>query len=209
MEDIKIDSEFWQIRVKKAIKKYPNRAIDIFHCFSPSQKESKEWLIKCLNDYEYIIDKKIYDIAILGSWYGYLSYLLERQFKNYITEIKCYDVDSQAKNVGKVLFNDSDITQFVTQDVSAMNFQDYRYNLIINTSCEHMTDDTLHHWLFTARKNTVCVLQSTNKPARDHSNLISSKEELYGKFKEHFYDCVTHEYNFGNYSRYLMIGIKQ
>ena len=51
MEDIKIDSEFWQIKVKKAIKKYPNRAVDIFHCFSPSQKESKEWLIKCLNDY--------------------------------------------------------------------------------------------------------------------------------------------------------------
>ena len=86
MEDIKIDSEFWQIKVKKAIKKYPNRAVDIFHCFSPSQKESKEWLIKCLNDY--ITVKKIYDIAILGSWYGYLSYLLEKQFFLYEEDFK-------------------------------------------------------------------------------------------------------------------------
>ena len=71
MEDIKIDSEFWQIKVKKAIKKYPNRAVDIFHCFSPSQKESKEWLIKCLNDY--VTDKKIYDIAVQEK-YRFLSY---------------------------------------------------------------------------------------------------------------------------------------
>ena len=206
MEDIKIDSEFWQIKVKKAIKKYPNRAVDIFHCFSPSQKESKEWLIKCLNDY--VTDKKIYDIAILGSWYGYLSYLLEKQFKNLITEIKCYDVDDLAKNVGKILI-ESKTTKFVTKDISSINFQEYRYNLIINTSCEHMTDDTLHHWLFTTRKNTICVLQSTDKPARDHTNNVNNVDELVYKFQEHLTGIRSYTYNFNNWSRYMIIGNKK
>tara|TARA_B100001094_G_C18137389_1_gene775904 strand:+ start:1126 stop:1752 length:627 start_codon:yes stop_codon:yes gene_type:complete len=208
MENLKIDSEFWQLRVKKAIKKYPNRAVDIFHCFSPTQKESKVWLIKCLNEYT-SNTKKIFQIAILGSWYGYLSYLLKNYFNKHMTEIRCYDVDSVAKNVGKVLFHDNKITHFVTKDISTINFQEYRYNLTINTSCEHMSDDTLHHWLFTAKKDTICVLQSTDKPARDHSNLITSEKELVEKFKEYFIDYKSYSHKIGEYSRFLLIGTKQ
>ena len=82
-------------RAKKVIQRFPNRAVDIFHCFSPSQKESKEWLIKCLNDY--VTDKKIYRYRNIRFLVWVSSYLLEKQFKNLITEIKCYDVDDLSK----------------------------------------------------------------------------------------------------------------
>jgi len=206
MENLKIDSEFWQLRVKKAIKKYPNRAIDIFHCFSPSQEESKRWLLECVNEFTRDRKHKVLDIAILGSWYGYLAYLIRDMLENkMITEIRCYDIDSIAKNIGRVLFYDT-VFKFETKDISTMNFREYRYNMVINTSSEHMSDDTLHKWLFTSRKNTICVLQSTDKPARDHINLVNSEKELDEKFKDYFSDYKTYSYNFGSYSRFMIIG---
>ena len=42
MENIKIDSEFCY-RTKKVIQRFPNRALDLLHCFSPSQEKSKRW----------------------------------------------------------------------------------------------------------------------------------------------------------------------
>ena len=50
MEDIKIDSQFCY-RAKKVIQKFPNRALDLLHCFSPSQEKSKRWLVENLNDF--------------------------------------------------------------------------------------------------------------------------------------------------------------
>ena len=72
-----------------------------------------------------------------------------------------------------------------------------------------MTDDTLHHWLFTTRKNTTCVLQSTNKPARDHTNNVNDVDELVHKFQEHLNDIRSYTYNFNNYSRYMIIRNKK
>jgi len=207
MENIKIDSEFCY-RTKKVIQRFPNRALDLLHCFSPSQEKSKRWLIQCLN--EYIRDNhKILNIAILGSWYGYLAYLLRDMLENkMITEIRCYDVDETAKKIGRMIFNDR-VFNFQTKDISNINFQEYRYNMIINTSSEHMTDDTLHNWLFTARKDTICVLQSTNKPARDHINNVNSKKDLCDKFSYYFNNFESYEYDFDSYSRFMMIGTKK
>ena len=204
MEDIKIDSEFCY-RAKKIIQRFPNRALDLLHCFSPSQEKSKRWLIECLNEFTKN-NHKVLDIAILGSWYGYLAYLIKDMLENkMITEIRCYDIDDTAKKIGRLLFNDT-VFHFQTKDISTINFQDYRYNMIINTSSEHMSDDTLHKWLFTTRKDTICVLQSTDKTARDHINLVKNEKELDEKFSDYFTECKTYTLNFGQYSRYMIIG---
>ena len=98
MEDIKIDSEFCY-RARKVIQKFPNRALDLLHCFSPSQEKSKRWLVKNLNDFLSDTNKnKFIDIAIIGSWYGFLPYIIKQDLKcKLISEIRCYDVDDTAK----------------------------------------------------------------------------------------------------------------
>ena len=207
MEDIKIDSEFCY-RAKKVIQRFPNRALDLLHCFSPSQEKSKRWLLTCLRDY-LNSDHKILEIAILGSWYGYLAYLIKDILNDkLITEIRCYDIDDTAKKIGRMMFRDKTFI-FQTLDVSTINFQDYKYNIVINTSCEHMSNDAIHHWLFTARKNTTCVLQSTNKYARDHCNMVENENELVENFKEHFSEYKSFTLNFDNYSRFMIIGTKK
>ena len=206
MADIKIDSEF-NYRAKKVIQRFPNRALDLLHCFSPSQEKSKRWLINNLK--KHIGHNKILEIAILGSWYGYTAYLLKDMLSDkLITEIRCYDIDDTAKKIGRMMFKDKTFI-FQTQDISTMNFQEYKYNTIINTSCEHMSDDVIHNWLFTAKSKTTCVLQSTNKPARDHCNTVESMKEFKDKFVEHFEEFSYSEKDFGNYSRFMLIGNKK
>ena len=210
MVDIKINTVFTD-RAKRVIKKYPNRAIDLLHCFSSSQEQSKMWLVRCLNAYlDDSFTKKYIDIAILGSWYGYLNYLIRKHLKcKLITEIRCYDVDDTAKKVGRIIFEDIKNLRFMTRDINDVDFSQQRFNIVINTSCEHMTDDTIHQWLEYTRKKTVCVLQSTNKQLRDHINTVNSKDELCKKFSKYFNNFESYEYDFDNHSRFMMIGDKK
>ena len=210
MEDIKIDSQFCY-RAKKVIQKFPNRALDLLHCFSPSQEKSKRWLVENLNDFSSDISKnKFIDIAIIGSWYGFLTYIIKQdlQFK-LISEITCYDVDDTAKKIARLILGNPDRVNFMTRNIDDVDFSQQRFNIIINTSCEHMNDNQLHNWLFNTRPKTTCVMQSTDKPARDHCNTVENINDFVNKFSEHFskHECFTLDFN--NYSRFMIIGTKK
>ena len=210
MEDIKIDSQFCY-RAKKVIQKFPNRALDLLHCFSPSQEKSKRWLVENLNDFSSDISKnKFIDIAIIGSWYGFLTYIIKQdlQFK-LISEIRCYDVDDTAKKIARLILGNPDRVNFMTRNIDDVDFSQQRFNIIINTSCEHMSDNQLHNWLLDTRPKTICVMQSTNKFARDHCNTVENINDFVNKFSEHFskHKCFTLDFN--NYSRFMIIGTKK
>ena len=210
MEDIKIDSQFCY-RAKKVIQKFPNRALDLLHCFSPSQEKSKRWLVENLNDFSSDISKnKFIDIAIIGSWYGFLTYIIKQdlQFK-LISEIRCYDVDDTAKKIARLILGNPDRVNFMTRNIDDVDFSQQRFNIIINTSCEHMSDNQLHNWLLDTRPKTICVMQSTNKFARDHCNTVENINDFVNKFSEHFskHECFTLDFN--NYSRFMIIGTKK
>ena len=97
----------------------------------------------------------------------------------------------------------------MTRNIDDVDFSQQRFNIIINTSCEHMNDNQLHNWLFNTRPKTTCVMQSTDKPARDHCNTVENENELVDNFKEHFSEYKSFTYNFDNYSRFMIMGIKK
>ena len=210
MEDIKIDSQFCY-RAKKVIQKFPNRALDLLHCFSPSQEKSKRWLVENLNDFSSDISKnKFIDIAIIGSWYGFLPYIIKQDLEfKLISEIRCYDVDDTAKKIARLILGNPDRVNFMTRNIDDVDFSQQRFNIIINTSCEHMSDNQLHNWLLDTRPKTICVMQSTNKFARDHCNTVKNINDFVNKFSEHFskHKCFTLDFN--NYSRFMIIGTKK
>ena len=210
MEDIKIDSQFCY-RAKKVIQKFPNRALDLLHCFSPSQEKSKRWLVENLNDFSSDISKnKFIDIAIIGSWYGFLPYIIKQDLEfKLISEIRCYDVDDTAKKIARLILGNPDRVNFMTRNIDDVDFSQQRFNIIINTSCEHMSDNQLHNWLLDTRPKTICVMQSTNKFARDHCNTVENINDFVNKFSEHFskHKCLTLDFN--NYSRFMIIGTKK
>ena len=72
-----------------------------------------------------------------------------------------------------------------------------------------MSDNQLHNWLLDTRPKTICVMQSTNKFARDHCNTVENINDFVNKFSEHFskHECFTLDFN--NYSRFMIIGTKK
>jgi len=210
MEDIKIDSEFCY-RAKKVIQKFNiTKSLFKLRCFC-SQEKSKRWLVENLNDFLSDTNKnKFIDIAIIGSWYGFLPYIFKQDLKcKLISEIRCYDVDDTAKKIARLILGDPDRVNFMTRNIDDVDFSQQRFNIIINTSCEHMNDNQLHNWLLKTRPKTTCVMQSTNKFARDHCNTVENENELVDNFKEHFSKYKSFSYNFGEYSRFMIIGVKK
>jgi len=126
---------------------------DLLDSFSPNQFKSKEKLINHIRDLN-IIDQKS-EIAILGGWYGSI---LIPAFKE-VKRITLIDLDKEVVSIAKNrLFNHYKNVDFITSDVfhNDRKGRIQNANLIINTSCEHMTSmkklelDTNAYFAFTS-----------------------------------------------------------
>jgi len=92
------------------------------------------------------LSKDLKDIIILGSWYGLNGMLLRQKIDN---DIKIWNVDSDplCKKYGKMLqSNNSDYKHnYSIHDDALDHFftKTENYQLIINTSCEHMEPEDI------------------------------------------------------------------
>ena len=184
------------------------RSFDIINSVNDNQMASKEHLTKAiipiLNDI-----KNLKHIAILGSWYGLLGVMLRQHLddKIYISNI---DSDPSTKEIGESLFK-HERNEFIIEDAMEYMFdQDkWRYQLIINTSCEHMEQDDVLLMTQLKHKDTVICFQSNNYFAIDgHINCSNSLEE----FVEGLHlSTVLHSSALKiepeNYERYTVIGL--
>ena len=85
----------------------------------------------------------------------------------------------------------------------------YIPDLIINTSCEHIDDNTYSIWLSYVPSNTLVVLQSNNMfRVKDHINCVNSLDEFElkcGLSKIEFADQI--EFDNGD-KRFMIMGYK-
>ena len=149
--------------LQELIRKYPGRVLDYLNSCNETQWLSKEWLAEELNLYLYKHGKRegSYNIILLGGWYGLLAHILIEELGIEIGQIDSYDIDYMAKKIGKILPIDKDIINYYTQDVAEINFGD-SYDIIINTSTEHMEQEIVNHTIDTAESGTMFVFQSNN-----------------------------------------------
>jgi microcystin degradation protein MlrC len=90
----------------------------------------------------------------------------------------------------------------VTADMCAI---EYRADIVINTSCEHITQEQYVQWLSHIPNTTTIVVQSNNYfDCSEHINCSNSLEEFVDKSN------LTVEYKgvylTEKYSRYMIIG---
>ena len=148
-----------------------------------SQLESKLWIINELS--ELMLFPK--SVALLGGWYA--NYIVPLLIEHGVKFVHNFEIDEDAKTIG-YKFNKTykDKKQYKCDIVNTMfdpiwNKQkkiEPVFDLIINTSCEHMFPMTrfkqLNRGFF---NNAVYVLQSTNEDKyEDHINCVSGPEEL-------------------------------
>ena len=148
----------------------PMRTMDAFWS---GQLNSKEWLITNLRKNV----KKVVSIDIHGGWVGVLASMLF-QSDIYVTKIRSIDIDPTCESIANMMNKKEEIAgmfRAVTADMCAIRSD---ADVIINTSCEHITQDQYDLWLSGMPHNSLLVLQSNNYDIPEHVRTAKDLEEF-------------------------------
>ena len=169
-----IDTEhlhYWM----QAIRQSPNpmRTMDAFWS---GQLKSKEWLIESLTNFCPIKDNPV-SIDIHGGWVGILASML---FQSYIAvkHIRSIDIDPSCESIATMMNKKEEIEgrfKAVTADMCNTRSD---ADVIINTSCEHITQEQYDVWLSGMPHNSLFVLQSNNYNIPEHIRIATNLEEF-------------------------------
>ena len=165
------------------------------------QLKSKEWLIQNLRQHV----NKFVTIDIHGGWVGVLASMLF-QSDVPVKNIRSVDIDPTcepiAVNMNKI---EEMVGKFraVTADMCAIRSD---ADVIINTSCEHITQEQYDLWLSGMPHNSLFVLQSNNYNIPEHVRIANSLDEFK---KQCNIDSVwAGELELPLYKRFMIIGKK-
>jgi hypothetical protein len=159
---------YWMQAIRNS--ESPMRTMDAFWS---GQLKSKEWLITNLRKNV----NQVVSIDIHGGWVGVLASMLF-QSDIYITNIRSVDIDHTCESIANMMNKSEEIAgrfRAVTADMCEIRSD---ADVVINTSCEHITQDQYDLWLSGMPHNTLLVLQSNNYDIPEHVRIANSLEEF-------------------------------
>ena len=174
----------------------PMRTMDAFW---QGQLKSKEWLITNLRKNV----NKVVSIDIHGGWVGLLASMLF-QSDIYVTSIRSIDIDPSCEPIANMMNKKEEIAgmfRAVTADMCTIRSD---ADVVINTSCEHITQDQYDLWLSGMPYNSLLVLQSNDYDIPEHVRTASSLEEF--KQQCHIKVLWSGELELPLYTRFMVIG---
>lgn len=195
---------YWMCAIRDS--QDPKRTLDAFW---QGQLKSKEWLIDNLTYYIYPEVNKTLDfpltVDIHGGWVGVLASMLF-QSDIPIKTIRSVDIDPACESVAVMMNKKEEIEgrfRAVTADMCTLRSD---ADVIINTSCEHITQEQYDLWLSGHPNNSLIVLQSNNYAIPEHVRTAENLEH----FKEQCGIKVlwARELALPMYTRYMIIGEK-
>ena len=170
----------------------------IINSVNDNQIKNKLWLIDKLKPFLSIYtDPKI---VVAAGWHGLLAHLLDD--KNNVTSFDIDDKCAQIKLFDNVHYKTNDIAKHDPKS----------YDVLICTSCEHITDDLILTWIKRRKENSLVILQSNDYfHIKDHINCKASlsqfKSSLIKKAKKkkiNFEITNSYELEFSNYTRFML-----
>jgi len=177
----------------------PMRTMDAFWS---GQLRSKEWLIDCLDEHVHAAST----IDIHGGWAGVLASMLF-QSNIPISKIRSIDIDPFCEHVANEMNRieyHKGMFESITSDMCAI---ESKADIIINTSCEHITQEQYDIWLDKLPSSSLIVLQSNNFfDCNEHINCKKSLDEF--KETSRLTCFFGGELELTKYTRYLLIGKK-
>jgi hypothetical protein len=175
----------------------PMRTMDAFWS---GQLKSKEWLITNLRNHV----TKFVTIDIHGGWVGVLASMLF-QSNVPILNIRSIDIDPICEPIAVNMNKIEEMTgrfRAVTADMCAIRSD---ADVVINTSCEHITQDQYDLWLSGMPYSSLLILQSNNYDIPEHVRTANTLEQ----FKE---QCHLEQIYWAGelelplYTRFMIIG---
>lgn len=188
---------FWMDAIRDSDD--PKRTLESFW---KGQIKSKVWLIKNLRKQV----NKVITVDIHGGWNGVLASLLF-QSDIFITNIRSVDIDPACEPIANTINKLEEMSgQFraVTHDMCTIPVT---ADVVINTSCEHITQAQYNQWLSGIPKDTLIVLQSNNYDIPEHIRIVQGLEEFVDQSNLNVH--WKGELSLPLYNRYMIIGKKK
>jgi hypothetical protein len=196
---MKIDTEhlhFWMQAIRQSNN--PMRTMDAFYS---GQIKSKEWLIENLR--ELVTDSARIDIH--GGWVGVLASLLFQSGIpiKYICSVDIDPLCEQIATMMNKIEEQENKFKAITKDMCNVPING---DIIINTSCEHITQEQYEKWLSNIPKDKLIVLQSNNYQIPEHIRIATNLEEFINQ--SNIKVIKQTELKLPLYTRYMIIGKK-
>jgi hypothetical protein len=194
---LKVDLEhlhYWMCAIRESDD--PKRTLDAFW---KGQMQSKEWLIDNLRPHI----KDWVRIEIHGGWVGVLASMLF-QSETPIKHILSVDIDPACEPIAMMMNKvEEQVGKFRALTADMCNVPIHG-DVIINTSCEHITQDQYDTWLKNITDTPLLVLQSNNYKIPEHVRTADSLEDFK---KQSDIDVVwAGELKLQLYTRFMIIG---
>lgn len=194
---MKIDTEHlhhWMRAIRNS--KDPMRTMDAFW---RGQILSKEWLIDNIRPH---ISGPV-SIDIHGGWVGLLASLI---FQSEIetTYIRSIDIDPECEKIAtdmNQLELEAGIFRAVTSDMCKIRSD---ADVIINTSCEHISQEQYDLWLTGHPRNSLLVLQSNDYDIPEHIRTAKDLSEF--ESQSDINVLWSGELKLPLYTRFMIIG---
>jgi hypothetical protein len=175
---------------------------DLSIAFNHKQIGSKLWLRDALFE---TLPPRHDRVLIVGGWIGVLSAMLLDDPRFVIGSIGSLDLDPGCAPVAMLLNKrHGEAGRFYTVTADMYAFDVTGYDLVINTSCEHIPD--LRTWLDRLSSGTKVVLQSNDyRREPEHISCVDSVDEFHKQARlEHVF--FSGERPTQNYRRFMLIG---
>ena len=193
------DVMFWMDAVRNSEDRY--RTLESFW---KGQIRSKVWLADALR-VNYVGDDA--RIVIYGGWNGVLSSILFNSSLS-IQHITSVDIDEDCQETAYTVNKNYEIAgrfDAVTADMCAYTEP---ADIVINTSCEHITQEQYEQWLDIQPDNALFVIQSNNYFELDEHIRCSTDLDDFmrmSKIKPYWHG----EFETSKYTRFMIIGKKK
>ncbi len=195
-----------------AIRKYP--LLRLGHALNENQVTCKKWLLKKLAEN---CGTRFRNVYILGGWYGVLGAMLLHDPSFEVKQVVSIDIDAQCKPIADAL-NRTHVRnkkfESITEDIYNLDYARLIQaeadadtpDLLINTSCEHLSDSEL--WLQKIPDRTLMVVQSNDYfGCEEHINCIPDLETFIGQVKLSELKYRGY-FKLKKYTRFMLIGTK-
>ena len=164
----------WKQAAADVKKDYPHQFRRTLDSSTSSQLQSKLWLVEELLTLHLQRDK----VALMGGWFA--NYITELLIDIGVGSVHNFEIDEDAKNISykyNKRHKDDGKYQCSIKDVM-MQIMEEDFNLVINSSCEHMYPMQKFREL-NPELDCYYILQSTDDDQYDdHINCVKSEEEL-------------------------------
>jgi hypothetical protein len=159
----------------------------LLDAFWSGQIDSKCWLVNTLNNL--VRDES--NIYIFGGWVGVLGSLLLQCSRYPIKKLRSVDIDPWCENIADTICKIHEMNDWRFK-ARTCSMSDYEYewgidpHIVINTSCEHVTQIDYDRWYNRIPAGTLVVIQGNNffscaEHIRCSESLIEFKQQNHAR----------------------------